>query len=78
MKHAIMRRLQEPFALRLRHLDEIAEKVIVLELELLCSRHVAIARLQRRDHAPAFVAQRAQLVERRVISGCGQSRRRAG
>jgi hypothetical protein len=43
--------------------DEIAEHVVVLDLEGSDSRRLGVARLQRGDDAPAFVAQRPRLVE---------------
>ena len=50
------------------HLDEIAEHVVVPDLERAHAGLVGIARLQRRDHAAGLVAQRARLVERRVVA----------
>ncbi len=51
-----------------RHLNEIAEHAIVLDLERRAAG-LAIARLQRRDHAAAFVAQLSRVVQRRMHTG---------
>ena len=60
-----MGRLEQRFARRLRRLDEVAEKIVVLDLELPDPRLVGVGRLQFRDHAAAFVAQTQRFVERR-------------
>ena len=70
MKVARMRGFSSASPCRLRHLDVIAEHVVVLDLERRDAGLVGVARLQRGDHAPALVAQRARLVER------GEARRR--
>ena len=53
----VERRLHQPLALRLRHFDEEAEKIIVLEFELADVGERRIARLQFGDDPAAFVAQ---------------------
>ena len=50
------------------HLDEIAQHVVVADLERADAGLVRVARLQRRDHAARFIAQRARLVERGVVA----------
>ena len=50
------------------HLDEVAEHVVVADLERGDAGLVAIARFERGDQAAAGVAQRAQLVERRRVA----------
>ena len=52
-----MRRLQQHLARRLRRLEEIAEQVVVFDLELADARLFGVARLHFGDHPPAFVAQ---------------------
>ena len=64
----VERRRHQLVAVLRRHLDEIAEHVVVADLQRLHGRGVGIARLQRRDHAAGFVAQRARLVERGVVA----------
>ncbi len=59
-----MGRLEQRLAGGLRGLDEIAEKVVVLDLELPDAGFVGVGRLQSRDHAAAFVAQASRFVER--------------
>ena len=50
------------------HLDEIAEHVVVADLQDADAGLVGIARLQRRDDAAGFIAQRPCLVERGVVA----------
>lgn len=45
------------------HLDEVAEHVVVLDLQRLDARLFAILQLQPRDHAARLIAQRPHLVE---------------
>ena len=60
--------LEEALADRLRHLDEVAEHVVVLDAQGPAIRLLRVAGLQRRDDAAALVAQRPHLVERGVIA----------
>ena len=53
----VVRRLEQPFPRRLRRLEEIAEHVVVLDLELTDAGLFGVARLHVGDHAPALVAQ---------------------
>ncbi len=64
----VERRLQQLFTLRLRHFDEIAEEIIVLELELLGLGPSSVLRLQFGDDFAALVAQGAQPVEIDVVA----------
>ena len=64
-----MRSLEQRLAGRLRGLDVIAEKVVVLDLELPDAGFVGVGRLQPRDHTAAFVAQAARFVERGFGAG---------
>ncbi len=68
MKVALSGGLQHALADRLRHLDEIAEHRVVLDLEAAGVGQVAIARLERGDDLPALVAQRQQLVEAGIVA----------
>ena len=61
----VERRLKQRLALRLRRLDVIAEKIVVLDLELADARLLRVRGLHLGDHAAAFVAERAGFVERR-------------
>ncbi len=49
-------------------LDEIAEHVVVPDLERADAALLRVARLQPGDDAPALVAKRARFVERRVVA----------
>ena len=73
----VMGGLEQRLAGRLRRLDEIAEKVVVLDPELLDAGFVGVRRLQARDHAAAFVAQAPRFVERPTKRRDAQTRRRA-
>ena len=64
----VERRRQQLLAVLRGHLDEIAEHVVVPDLQRAHAGRVGVARLQRRDHAAGFVAQRARLVERGVVA----------
>ena len=64
----VERRLDQSFALRLRHFDKVAEEIVVLDLDLPELGEFAIACLQGSDNAPALVAQRAGFVERCVVA----------
>ena len=59
-------RLQQLLALRLRRFDEPAQKIVVLDLQLLRFGKLAVARLKRGDDAARLVAQRARFIERGV------------
>ena len=61
----VIGRFEQRFAHRLRRLNEVAEKVVVLDLELPDPRLIGVGRLHFRDHAAAFVAQTQGFVERR-------------
>ncbi len=52
-----------------RHLDEVAQDAVVLDAQAARAAFAAVARLKRRDHPPALVAQAAHLVERRMRAG---------
>jgi len=54
----------ELLAVLRRHLDEIAEHVVVAHLQRAHPVSSAVTRLQRRNHAAGFIAQAARLVER--------------
>ena len=54
-------------------LDEIAEHVVVADFQPAYAGLFGIARLQRGDHAARFVAQRARLVEARVVAFAHES-----
>ncbi len=60
----VERRRHQPLAVLRRHLDEIAEHVVVADFEDAHGRGFGVAGLQRRDHAARLVAQRARFVER--------------
>ena len=64
----IQRRRHQPVAVLRRHLDEIAEHIVVADLQALDAGLVGVARLHRRDHEPRGVAQIAGLVQRRLIA----------
>ena len=73
----VVRGPEQRLAGRLRRLDEEAEEIVVLDLELPDARLVGVGRLQVRDDATAFVAQAARLVERRKRARDERTRRRA-
>ena len=56
-----------------RHLDEVAEHVVVPDLERADAGLVGVARLQGRDHAARFVAQAPRLVERGLVAGAHEA-----
>ena len=58
-----MRVFEQRFADRLRRLDEEAEEVVVLDLELAGAGRLDVARLQLGDDAAAVVTQLQRLVE---------------
>ena len=62
----VERRRHQPLAVLRGDLDEIAEHVVVANLERAHRRRIGIARLQRGDDAARFVAQRPRLIERGV------------
>ena len=68
MKVALSGARQQLVAVLRGHLDEIAEHVVVPDLQRAHAGLVGVARLQRRDHPARFVAQRARLVERGVVA----------
>ena len=68
MKVAFKRRRHQLVAVLRGHLDEIAEHVVVTDLQGLYAGLVGIARLHRRDHAAGLVAQRACFVERCLVA----------
>ena len=73
----VERRGEQLFAVLRGDLDEIAEHVVVPDLQRADAGRLGVARLQRGDDAARFVAQRARLVERRARSPRARSRRRA-
>ena len=68
MKVAFERRRHQLVAVLRRHLDEIAEHVVVADLERLDAGIVGVARLHRGDDEAGGVAQIAALVERGLIA----------
>ena len=64
----IQRRGHQLVAVLRRHLDEIAEHIVVADLEALDAGVVGIARLHRGDHEARGVAQIAGFVERALIA----------
>ena len=54
----------------LRHFDEIAQHAIVLDLELRHAAVLAVFAFQSGDDAAGFIAQGAQLIQRRMRAGC--------
>ena len=77
MKVALSGARQQLLAVLRGDLDEIAEHVVVPDLQRLDAGLVGVARLQRGDHLARFVAQRARLRRARRRSRRGRSRRRA-
>ena len=73
MKVALSGAREQLLAVLRRHLDEIAEHVVVAHFQCAHAGLVGVTRLQRRDHAAGFVAQRARLVERRVVAGAHEA-----
>ena len=69
----VERRLQQRLALRLRHLDVIAEEIVVLDLELPDPGLLGVSRLHFGDDPPALVAQRARFVERSQRAGAHEA-----
>ena len=65
MKVALSGGFKKRLALRLRRLDVIAEKVVVLDPELPDSGLLGVRGLHLGDDAAAFVAKAARFVERR-------------
>ena len=65
----VERGLEQRLAGGLRRLDVVAEKVVVLDLELPDARLIGVGGLQLGDDAAAFVAQAARLIERRQGAG---------
>ena len=65
---ARLRLAQQLLAGRRRHLDEIAQKVVVLDAQLPDFNGIGVAHLQFGHDAAAFVAQSAYLVERRRVA----------
>ena len=69
MNEGCVERRGEQFLAMLRSdVDEIAEHVVVADLERAYAGLLGIARLQLGYHAAGVVAQRARLVERAVIA----------
>ena len=64
----VERRRHQPLAVLRRHLDEIAEHVVVADFQALDAGLVGVARLHRRHHEARGVAQIAALVQRGFIS----------
>ena len=52
----VERRRHQAFAVLRRHIDEIAEHIVVADLQRTHRCHVCVARLQRGNHAAGFVA----------------------
>ena len=68
----VQRRAHERIAQGGRHLDEIAQHVVVLDLEPLGRGEIAIFLLQGGDDLPALVAERPHLVERGIDTGADE------
>ena len=73
MKVALSGAREQLLAVLRGDLDEIAQHVVVAHLQRAHAGLVGVARLQRRDHAARFIAQRAGLVERRVVAGAHEA-----
>ena len=73
MKVALSGARQQLLAVLRAHLDEIAEHIVVPDLQRAHAGVLGIARLQRGDHPARFVAQRARLVERGVVAGAHEA-----
>ncbi len=73
MKVALSGAAHQLLAVLRGHLDEIAEHVVVPDLQRAHAGLVGVARLQRGDHPARFVAQRARLVERGVVAGAHEA-----
>ena len=56
-----------------RHLDEEAEEIVVLDLELADAGLLGVAGLQGGDDLAGVVAQRPRLVERGVVAGADEA-----
>ena len=61
--------LHQLFGMRVADIDMVAEDIVVLHLQRRDAGRLDILLLQRGDQSPAFIAERAQLVERRVEPG---------
>ena len=64
----IQRRRHQSVAVLCGHLDEIAEHIVMADLQAFDAAVVGVARLHRGDDQPRRVAQAARLVERRFIT----------
>ena len=65
---AVERRRHQLLAVLGRHLDEIAQHVVVLDLEDADAGVLGVARLQGGNDAARFIAQRARLIERWIVA----------
>jgi hypothetical protein len=72
-ERGVPRRAHQLVAVLGGHLDEIAEHVVVPDFQRPDLGLVGIARLQGRNHAPRFVAQRPRLVEGFIIMRADKS-----
>jgi hypothetical protein len=54
-------------------IDEIAEHVVVPDLQRADAGGLGVAHLKRGDDAAGFVAQRTRLVERRLVAGAHEA-----
>src|SRR3954449_8244318 len=63
----VQRRLDQLFAVYLRHFDKITQEIGVLDFDLPDLGEIAIARLQTGNHTAAFVAQRARFIESCIV-----------
>ena len=61
-------RSHQPLAVLGRHLDEIAEHIVVLDLEDADAGFFGVARLQCGNDTAGFIAQRTRFVERCVVA----------
>ena len=64
----VERRRHHSLAVLRGDLDEIAEHVVVADLERAHGGQIGVARLQRRNHAAGFIAQRPRLIEGSAVA----------
>ena len=69
MKVALSGGRQQLLAVLRGDFHEVAQHIVVAHFQRAHAGLVRVARLQGRDHAARFIAQRARLVERRVVAG---------
>ena len=69
----VQRRGEKLVAVLRGDVDEIAEHVVVPDFERPHAGRLGVAHLQRGDDAARLIAQRARLVERRLVSGADET-----